>query len=115
MSNVLSRLEAEMGIQIVSALANNHSQLLTTSGVQLQELQEKYKYGRKIAFPDPQTDPGRYVEEMFSQWSAGRSHRLPTWRHLLEVLRNIGLPELSQQIDTFMKGKDWSATNKHYG
>ena len=100
-----------MGIQIVSALANNHSQLMNASGVQLREL-----YGHKI--PDPQTDPGRYVEEVFSQWSAGRSHRPPTWRHLLEVLRDIGLLELSQQIETFMKGKDWSecvTANKLYG
>ena len=115
MSNVLSRLEAVMGIQIVSALTNNHSQLMNASGVQLQEQDE---YGRQIVLPDPQTDPGRYVVEMFSQWSVGRSHRLPTWRHLLEVLRDIGLVELSQQIDTFMKGKDWSecmTANKHYG
>ena len=105
MSNVLSRLEAVMGIQIVSALANNHSQLKSASGVQLQE---QDKYGRQIVYPDPQRYPGRYLEEVFSQWSNGRSHRPPTWRHLLEVLRDIGLVELSQQIDTFMKGKDWS-------
>ena len=107
MSNVLSRLEAVMGIQIVSALANIHSQLVITSGVQLQE-QDEY---------DSQT-AGWYVEEVFSQWSAGHSHRPPTWRHLLEVLRDIGLVDLTQQIDTFMKGKDWSecvTANKHYG
>ena len=115
MSNVLSRLEVVMGIQIVSALANKHSQLMNASGVQLQSQDE---YGRQIVLPDPQRDPGRYVEEVFSQWSAGRSHRPPTWRHLLEVLREIGLVELSQQIDAFMKGKDWSecvTANKHYG
>ena len=92
-----------MGIQIVSALANIHYQLIT--GVQLQE---QNRYGRRIILPDPQTHPGRYVEEVFSQWSAGRSHRPPTWRHLLEVLRDIGIVELSQQIEMFMKGKDWS-------
>ena len=105
-----------MGIQIVSALANNHSQLISASGVQLQEQLDRRR--RKTALPDPQTDPGLYVEEVFFQWSAGRSHRPPTWRHLLEVLQDIGLVELSQQIDTFMKGKDWSecvTTNKYYG
>ena len=108
MSNVLSRLEAVMGIQIMSALANIHSQLVITSGVQLQE-QDEY---------DLQTDPGWYVEEVFSKWSAGHSHRPPTWRHLLEVLRDIGLVDLTHQIDAFMKGKDWSecvTANKHYG
>ena len=85
-----------MGIQIVSALANIHSQLR----VQLQV--------HKIFLPDPQRDPGWYVKEVFSRWSAGHSYRPPTWRHLLEVLQDIGLVELSQQIDKFMKGKDWS-------
>ena len=95
-----------MGIQIVSALANIHSQLTTTLGVQ-----------REYKLPDPQSDPGRYVEGVFSQWSAGHSHRPPTWKHLLEVLRDIGLVELSQKIDIFMKGKDWSecvTANKNY-
>ena len=101
MSNVLSRLEAVMGIQIVSALANIHSQLITTSGVQLQA---KSRYREKEVLPDPQRDPGRYVEEVFSQWSAGHSHRLPTWRHLLEVLQDIGLIELSEHIEMYMKG-----------
>ena len=97
-----------MGIQIVSSLDDNHSQLMCASGVQLQE-QDEYDF---------HIYSGLYVEEVFSQWSAGHSHRPPTWRHLLEVLRDIGLLELSQQIDTFMKGKDWSecvTTNKHYG
>ena len=103
-----------MGIQIVSTLANNHSQLMNASGVLLQEQDE---YGWEVELPDPLRDPGRYVVEVFSQWSAGQSPRPPTWRHLLEVLRDISLTELSQQIDTFMKGKDWSecvTTNKHY-
>ena len=99
MSNVLSRLEAVMGIQIVSALANIHSLLTTTSGVQRQTM--FYRSGHET---NPQTDPGWYVEEVFSQWSAGHSHRPPTWRHLLEVLRDIGLIELSEQIEMYMKG-----------
>ena len=104
-----------MGIQIVSALANIYSQLTTTSGVQLQKQDE---YACQIVLPDPRTDPGQYVEDLFSLWSAGHSHRPPTWRHLLELLQDIGLQELSRQIDTFMKGKDCSehvTAYKHYG
>ena len=70
-----------MGIQIVSAMANIHSQLITTSGVQLPKL--------------PDISHVQYVEDVISQWSVGCSHRPPTWRHLLEVLRDIGLLELS--------------------
>ena len=93
-SNVLSRLEAVMGIQIVSALASIHSQLTTTSGVQLHGFP-----------PDPDIYPDQYVKKVISQWSEGHSLRPRTWRHLLEVLRDIGLLELSQQIEMFMKGK----------
>ena len=103
-SNVLPRLEVVMGIQIVTALANIYSQLKVTSGVQLQPQVDDD--GDEVALPDPQRDPGKFVEEVISQWSAGSSHRPPTWRQLLEVLQDIGLLKLSQQIDTYMKGMD---------
>ena len=105
-----------MGIQTVSALANIHCQVMITSGVQLPA--QLSRYGRKIVLLDPPTDPSRYVEEVFSQLSARRSRPPPTWIHLLEVLRDIGLLELSQQIDTFMEGKEWYecvTANIHYG
>ena len=101
-SNVLSRLEAVMGVHIVSVLANIHYQLTTASGVQLQPQLDKD--GREIELPDPQTAPGQYVEEVISQWSAGHSPRPPTWRELLQVLQDIGQLELRQQIEAFMKG-----------
>ena len=100
-SNVLSRLEAVMGVHIVSVLANIHYQLTTTSGVQLQPQIDNY--GRRIP-PDPQTAPGEYVEEVISLWSAGHSPCPPTWRRLLQVLQDIGQLELRQQIEAFMKG-----------
>ena len=102
-----------MGIQIVSALANKHSELFDTSGVQL-----RHNLLLDGFLPNPRRYPGQYVEEVFSLWSHGRSRLPPTWRHLLKVLRDIGLLELSQQIDTFMKGKDWSecvTAKKDYG
>ena len=101
-SNVLSRLEAVMRVHIVSVLANIHYKLTTTSGVQLQPQVDKR--GRIIPLPDPRTAPGQYVEEVISQWSAGRSPRPPTWRELLQVLQYIGQLELRQQIEAFMKG-----------
>ena len=76
-----------MGIQIVSALASIHySQLITTSGVQLPDYNpdpEIYpdKYVKEVIYP-----ADYYVKKVISQWSAGRSLRPPTWRHLLEVL-----------------------------
>ena len=91
-----------MGVHIVSVLADIHYQLTTTSEVQLQPQIDKR--GRRIPLPDPRTVPGQYVEEVISQWSAGRSPRPPTWRELLQVLQDIGQLELRQQIEAFLKG-----------
>ncbi len=79
-----------MDIDIESVLANSHSQLTQSTGVELPHL-------------DPQTDPvDDYVEQVIVTWR--RLHH-PTWQQLLDVLQDIGLAELSQQIDTFMRGK----------
>ena len=102
--NVLTRLEAVMGIQIVSVLAERHSALTSSSGVELQPHVDYY--GHDIALPNPNTKPAKYVEEVIFQWSAGRSRRFPTWRQLLTVLQDIGLVDLSQQIQEFIKGKN---------
>ena len=101
--NVLTRLEAVMGIQIVSLLTKHHSKLTSSSGV---ELLTRYHHGLKVELPDANREPAKYVEEVIFQWSAGRSHRFPTWRELLTVLQGIGLVDLSQQIQEFMKGKN---------
>ncbi len=81
-----------MGIQIVSVLADSYiSKLTSSSGVN--ELQQKFdEEGKKIALPDPLIDPICYVEEVVAQWSRGRRDRLPTWRQLLSVLQDIGVP-----------------------
>jgi len=87
-----------MGIPIVSVLAKLHYPLTSSSGVKLQS-----RYG--IAFPDPDEESAQYVMEVVLQWSDGRSHRPPTWRQILTVLQDIGLVQLSQLIEDFLKGK----------
>ena len=59
-----------------------------------------------MALPDPQRDPVLYVEEVIVQWSKRRSLRPPTWKQLLEVFQEMGLREMSQQIEAFMRGKN---------
>ena len=92
-----------MGIQMVSVLAELHSTLTSSSGVELQPRVDDD--GDEIALPDPNTKPAKYVEEVILQWSAGRSCRSPTWRQLLTVLQDMDLIQLSQQIEEFIKGK----------
>ena len=93
-----------MGIQIVSVLAEHHSKVTSSSGVKLQPRVDLL--GRTIALPDANREPAKYVEEVIFQWSVGRSRRFPTWRQLLAVLQDIGLVDLSQQIQEFIKGKN---------
>ena len=90
-----------MGIQIASVLADRHSQLIASSGV---VLQPHVRLDQELPFLDPHEDPVQYIKEIFIQWCEGRSDRLPTWVQFLDVLRSIGLTELSQQIETFLKG-----------
>ena len=84
MPDVITRLEAGMGIQIVSAVASHLSQLASLS-----------------ALPEPQTQSKEQVKEWISQWCAGLSSVPPT---LLEVISGAGLPELRVQIEAFMRG-----------
>ena len=111
--NVLTRLEAVMGIQIVSVLSEHHSTLTSSSGVQLQPRVDDD--GDEIELPDPNTEPAEYVEEVILQWSARRSRRPPTWRQLLTVLQDMDLIQLSLQIEEFIKGKitAWNNTILH--
>ena len=80
-----------MGMQIVSVLASHVSQLASLSGV--------------TPLPQPQSQSEKYVEELISRWCEGLSSVSPTWKHLLEVINGIGLPELRADIESFMKGQ----------
>ena len=91
LSEDLTRLEAVMGVQIVSVLASHVSQLASLSGV--------------TPLPQPQSQSEGYVEKLISQWCAGLSSVSPTWKHLLEVISGVGLPELRAEIEAFMKGQ----------
>ena len=90
LSGDFTRLEAVMGFQIVSVLASHVSQLASLSGV--------------TPVPQPQSQSEEYVEKLISQWCDGLSHVSPTWKHLLEVISGVGLPELRAEIEAFMKG-----------
>ena len=91
LSEDLTRLEAVMGVQIVSVLASHVSQLASLSGV--------------TPLPEPQSQSEEYVEKLISRWCEGLSSVSPTWKHLLEVISGVVLPELRAEIEAFMKGQ----------
>ena len=91
LSEDLTRLEAVIGVQIVSVLASHVSQLASLSGV--------------MPLPQPQSQSEEYVGKLISRWCVGLSSVSPTWKHLLEVISGVGLPELRAEIEAFMKGQ----------
>ncbi len=93
-SNVLSRLEAVMGIQIKSVIANSRSVLTTLFQDNLQVNQRP--------LPDPRRYAILYLEEAMRRWSMGISNRPHTWRELFNAFRRSSLVELSQKIEIFM-------------
>ena len=80
-----------MEIKIVSVLASHVSQLASLSGV--------------TPIPQPQSQSEEYVEKLISQWCAGLSSVPHTWKHLLDAISGVGLPELKADIEAFMKGQ----------
>ena len=90
-SEHLTRLEEVMGVPIVSVLASHVSQLASLCGV--------------TPLPQPQSQSEEYVEKLISRWCDGLSSVSPTWKHLLEVISGVGLPELRAEIEAFMKGQ----------
>ena len=80
-----------MKVQIVSVLASHLSQLASLTGV--------------TAFENWHSQSIKHVMKLVSQWCAGLGSIPPTWKHLLEAISGIGLPELSAQIEAFMKGQ----------
>lgn len=88
-----------MGIEVKSVLAKVHSEFMAASGVDFpsDELQDNDL--------DPQRKPEEYVEAIVNRWSKHKGTRSPTWAELLDVLQNVGLIKLSQQIETYLRGK----------
>ena len=91
LSEDLSRLEAVMGVQIVSVLASHVSQLASLSGGTL--------------LPQPQSQSEKYAGKLISRLCVGLSSVSSTWKHLLEVISGVDLPELRAEIEAFMKGQ----------
>ena len=88
-TNVLDRLEAVMGISIVSELDAVSRKLFTAIGFPIKEL------------PVHQNWKANYI---MIQWSNGLGSRSPIWKHLFEVFEKVGLLKLGQQIEAFLKG-----------
>lgn len=89
----LFKLEEGAGIKVVSSLAKIPAQLASAAGIDLQEHVMEL------------TDKNKRVELIIDQWKAGDSQRPATWKSLLSILQELGLEELSHEIEDYMHGE----------
>ena len=91
--SALCRLENK-GIHVLKSLERLQRQLMKAANVTF------------TAKADTEYKKLRSVEIIIRQWTLGDNSPLPpTWRSLYQVLRELGLEELSQQIEEFLCSK----------
>ena len=96
--SALSRLEGK-GLQVLSALDEIHTQLAAIVEVtpdQYLEMTLKRLTDKKWS------TFGLRAEDVLSKWIEGQGKYPPTWRALLEVLKELNLRELSQRIENYL-------------
>ena len=92
--SALCRLENK-GIQVLTSLAACHKKLTEAAKVTFTgRANFEYKHSSSK------------LEIVIRHWTLGENPTLPpTWRSLYQVLRELGLEELSQQIEEFLSGE----------
>ena len=88
----LSQLEEVAGISIMTALAENFTDVL--SSIDAAKTVE--------ASLRPTMNRADYAEFVICEWESDRSHLPPTWGSLLRVLKQLHLRDLSQQIEDYL-------------
>ena len=103
--SALCRLENK-GIQVLKSLEPLHKELAVVAKVTLSGGANS-EYMR--------SDPRNATEIVIRQWTLGDKPTLPpTWRSLYEVLRELGLEDLSQEIEEFLSSELPAYTTKDF-
>ena len=89
--SALDRLEKIAGIFIFNNLAPKFLNLASALDFQESTLSSLRRESRSI----------EGAKSMFREWLSGKSPLSPTWRVLLEKLRDIDMGQLAQKIKTF--------------
>ena len=100
--SALSRLEGGAGIQVVTSLTKTYVQLMEIAGITVDWENQR------------QPNPDRRIEIVIHKWETQKSLRPPTWRSLLDILRELGMNELSQQITDYLYGECVTHLTLHY-
>ena len=95
--NVLYRLEL-VGINVVTSLAKVYTQVMRTAGLTMYESLRESLSGCKTDI--------KCLEVIVKEWvEFGNAYFPPTWRSLLNMLRQLNMESLSQQIEECFHGK----------
>ena len=84
----------------MSTLARFPHELLSASRVRLDEYAS-----RILAECLASSNENVYVEFLIEEWESGKSQRPLTWRSLLNVLQELGLGELSLELEKYMQSE----------
>ena len=100
--------DGRFSMSALCRLENNGIQVLTM----LRSCRKKLAEAANVTFTARASFEFKYsslkLEMVIRQWTLGASPALPpTWRSLYQVLRELGLEELSQQIEEFLSGEDF--------
>ena len=74
----------EAGIPLMSSLNNYHQQIQSMIGV-------------------PQYYPIIDLKATFVRWTRDRGSIPPTWRNLLQIVRQLNLDDLANQVETYLR------------
>ena len=108
----LSKLEAA-GIEVVMIFHRNHHLKkhiihVATSLQVVTSLSRSYR--RLVAAIGINDAPKDKLKYLIHCWLSGQSVRPATWRSLHDILRELDLEELSQQIEDYLTGANFSET-----
>ena len=92
----------DMGIQIMSSLASIYRQLKTLAGVPM-TVDIQHQTSDEMF----EEHPRETIEIFIIHWKSKsqNSRYPPTWRSLLDILKDLGLKELNQRIENAFYGK----------
>ena len=104
--SALSRLEGK-GLQVLSALDEIYTQLAAAVAVtpnQYLKMTLKRLTDKKVS------TFGLHAEDVLCKWIEGQGRYPPTWRALLQVLKELNLGELSQRIEDYLTASSGEIT-----
>ena len=88
----LSKLEEGAGIKVLSSLAKIPAQLASLAGVTLHD--QAGTSNKKAC-----------VEAVIEQWKSVGGKHPPTWKSLLDILKELDLEDLNQAVEDYLHGE----------